>query len=466
VGPDYHPPTVPKDAGYAPQKLPDKTSGGEAQRYVQDLDIPGQWWTLFHSPQLNALIERALKANPDLVGAEAALRNAVETLKAQQATLLPTIQGSYSPSRQKNATGTIAPTLTNNQPIYTLHTTQLTLDYTLDVFGGTRREIESLAATAEQQRFQGEATYLTLISNLVAAAVTEASIRAQIEATQQQIAIEQSLTDLVRRERTLGQLAEADVVAQEALLAQTQAQLPSLTKQLDIQRDLITALCGSLPNDAPDEKIEFATLSLPTDLPVSLPSKLLEQRPDIKAAAENLHSATAQVGVAIANQLPNFTLSASLGTTATDLAKLFSPGNGFWSLVGNADQTIFDGGSLLHKRRAADAALDQAAAQYRSTVVSAFQNVADTLHSIQADADTLAADVATERAAERSLSLARAQAGLGDTGQLAVLAAELSYQQAVNARVQALAARYADTAALFQALGGGWWNRTELDAAK
>jgi NodT family efflux transporter outer membrane factor (OMF) lipoprotein len=334
------------------------------------------------------------------------------------------------------------------------------------VFGGTRREIESLAATAEQQRFQGEATYLTLISNLVTAAVTEASIRAQIDATQQQIAIEQSLTDLVRRERTLGQLAEADVVAQEALLAQTQAQLPGLTKQLDIQRDLITALCGSLPNDAPDEKIEFAALSLPTELPVSLPSKLLEQRPDIKAAAENLHSATAEVGVAIANQLPNFTLSASLGTTASDLAKLFSPGNGFWSLVGNADQTIFDGGTLLHKRRAADAALEQAAAQYRSTVVSAFQNVADTLHSIQADADTLTADTAAERAAERSLTLTRAQAGLGDTGQLAVLAAELSYQQAVNARVQALAARYADSAALFQALGGGWWNRTELDATK
>jgi NodT family efflux transporter outer membrane factor (OMF) lipoprotein len=468
VGPDFETPKPPAVEGYTADPLPAKTAAsdravGEAQSWVRDLDIPGQWWTLFRSPGLNALIDRALQANPDLAAAQAALRNARQNLEVEQAALFPTIQGSYSPSRQKNATGTLAPTLTSNQPIYTLHTTQLTLSYTLDVFGGERRQIESLEAQAEQQRFLTEAAYLTLTSNLVAAAIREASLRAQIEADQRLVTIERDLTNLTRKQRDLGQLADADVFGQESLLAASEATLLPLQNQLAVQRDLVTALIGGFPGEPPAETFTLDGLGLPTDLPVSLPSKLVTQRPDVRAAEANLHAATAQVGVAIANLLPNFAISASTGSSATDIARLFTSGQGFWTLVGTGSQTLFDGGALLAKRRGADALMDQAAAQYESTVIAAFQNVADTLHTIQSDGEVLKAEVASERAAERSLDLVRRELPLGAVSQAGVLTAEVAYQQAVAARVQAEAARLADTASLFQALGGGWWNRKDVE---
>jgi NodT family efflux transporter outer membrane factor (OMF) lipoprotein len=472
VGPDFERPTAPDVEGYAREPLPAETTkadiaGGETQRFVQGLDIPGQWWTLFHSEALNALVEQALRNNPTTAAAQAALRLAWENVYAGEGAFFPTAVAGYSPSRNKTATGVVFTSASSGPPFFTLHTAQVVVTYAPDVFGGTRRQVESLVATAEFQRYQVEATYLTLTSNVVAAAVQEASLRGQIAATEEIIKIQTGSLDILRKQLELGQVAGADVAAVEATLAQAQATLPPLQKQLAVQRDLLTALIGRLPSQEPAEKFELAALQLPQDLPVSLPSKLVEQRPDIQSAEMQLHAASALIGVAIAAQLPQFTLTGNAGTTANQISQLFmTPGTAFWTLAGNVAQTIFDAGTLLHKKRAADAAFDEAAAMYRSTVITAFQNVADSLHALQSDAETLKAAYAAERAAFKSLEIARRQLQLGAIGYLGLLTAENTYDTALIALVQAQAARYADTAALFQALGGGWWNREDVPPAK
>jgi NodT family efflux transporter outer membrane factor (OMF) lipoprotein len=472
VGPDFEPPATPDVSGYTAQPLVQQTSsadvkGGEAERFVHDLDIPGQWWTLFHSEALNRLVEEALKHNPTLPAAEAALRQAWEEVYAEQGAFFPTATVSFSPSRNKTATGAVSPASSSGKPWFTLYTAQLAISYMPDVFGGTRRQVESLEATAESQRFELEAAYLTVTSNVVAAAVQEASLRGQIAATEEIIRIETESLDILRKQLELGQVAEADVAAVEATLAQAQATLPPLQKQLAVQRDLLTALIGRFPSQEPSETFELASLQLPQELPVSLPSKLVEQRPDVRSAAAQLHAASASIGVAVAAILPSFTLTPSAGLASNQFDQLFmTPGTAFWTLIGTATQTIFDAGTLLHKKRAADAAFDQAAEMYRSTVIAAFQNVADSLHTVVSDADTLKATYAAERAAFKSLDIARAQLRLGAIGYLGLLQAENTYDTALLALVQAQAARYADAAALFQALGGGWWNRTDAPQFK
>jgi NodT family efflux transporter outer membrane factor (OMF) lipoprotein len=472
VGPDFAPPAAPDVSGYTAQPLPQQTTvahvtAGEVQRFVQGLDIPGQWWTLFRSPELNALIEQALKNNPTLPAAEAALRQAWENVYAEQGAFFPTVQASFSPSRNKTATGAVSPASASGSPFYTLFVGQLSVSYMPDVFGGTRRQVESLAATADYQRYQLEATYLTLTSNIVAAAVQEASLRGQIAATQEIIGIETQAAGILRKQFELGQVAGADVAAVEATLAQAQATLPPLQKQLAVQRDLLTALSGRFPSQEPPEKFELASLHLPQELPVSLPSKLVEQRPDIRSAAAQLHTASAQIGVAVAAMLPQITLTPSIGTASNQIGQfIVPPGTTFWSLAGSVTQTVFDAGTLLHKKRGAEDAFDQAAAMYRNTVIAAFQNVADALHALQADADTLKAAAAARDAAAKSLEITRAQLQLGAVNYLALLTAENTYDTALLALVQAQAARYADTAALFQALGGGWWNRTDVAPPK
>ena len=470
VGPNFRRPTAPAVDRYTRQPSLPKTASadvaaGEEQRFVQNLDIPQQWWTLFESPPLNALIEKALRANPTLVTAQAALRQAMELVYAQQGFFYPTVQASFSPSRQK-LSKTIAPVLSMTTNLtYDLYTAQVTVGFTPDVFGGNRRQVESLRGLADSQRFLLEATYVTLTSNVVAAAVQEASLRAQIAATKDIIAISTRSLELLRRQFDLGFVARLDVAAQEAALAQMEQTLPPLRKQLEINRDLLTALAGRLPSDEPEERFELAALHLPQDLPVSLPSRLVEQRPDVRAAEEQLHAASAQIGVAIANRLPQFTLSGAYGGVATSFTQMFASGNPFWVVAGNVAQTLFAGGTLLHRQRAAEAAFEQAAAQYRSTVITAFQNVADTLYALQNDADSLKAALAAERAAKVTLDLTRTQQQLGYVNYLALLSAQQAYQQTLVTRVQAQASRLADTAALFQALGGGWWNLRD-DAAR
>jgi NodT family efflux transporter outer membrane factor (OMF) lipoprotein len=351
VGPNFHRPPAPKVRRYTPEPLSPKTTsakvaGGEPQRFVQGLDIPGQWWKLFHSKPLSALIEQSLKANPDLQAAQSALRVAKENVLAQKGAFYPSISASFTPTRNKTATESLSPASASGNPYYSLYTTQVIVSYTPDVFGLNRRTVESLEAQTDAQRFQLEATYLTLTSNLVAAAVQEASLRGQIAATGEVIRIDKDELEVMRRQNELGQIAMADVVAQEAALAQAQETLPPLQKQLAQQRNLLTALVGSPPSEQPAQRFELGSLRLPQDLPVSLPAKLIEERPDVRSAEANLHAASAQIGVAVANRLPNLTLSANGGSAAAQIARLFSTGTGYWTLAATVAAPIFEGRHL------------------------------------------------------------------------------------------------------------------------
>jgi NodT family efflux transporter outer membrane factor (OMF) lipoprotein len=471
VGPDFVPPSAPDVPGYTPEPLAKGTAsaatpGGQAQRFVRDLDLPGQWWTLFHSRPLNALVERALANNADVQAAQAALRVARENVRAQRGTLFPQLDAGFTGTRLLPPTA--GPEIDNSTvaPTFNLFTTQLNVAYAPDVFGGIWRSIENLEALADAQRFQLEATYLTLTSNLAGAAVQEASLRGQIAATRQIIKIERDVLGLLREQRKAGQIAELDVAAQEAALAQVEVTLPPLQKALAQQRDLLVALAGGFPSDALVETFELAAMRLPRDLPVSLPSRLIEQRPDIKAAEANLHAAGALVGVAIANRLPNIVLTGVAGSTAPQLNQLFASGTEWWSITGAVTQPIFRGGTLFHRELAAKAALDQAKAQYRSTVIQAFQNVGDALQAIRLDAIALQKAVESERAAAKSLEIVRGRLRLGEINYLGLLTAQQTYQQALISLAQAKAQRYADTVALFAALGGGWWNRQDVAPEK
>jgi NodT family efflux transporter outer membrane factor (OMF) lipoprotein len=464
VGPKFKSPAPPTDGGYTTTPLSTTSStnnvvGGEAQQFVEARDIPGEWWTLFHSKPLNDLIERSLKANPDIKAAQAALLVARENVLAQRGAYYPSVTGGFSATRAKTSSD-ISPVTNTPALAYSLYTPEVSVSFVPDVFGLNRRTVESLQAQDQQARFALAATHITLSANVAAGAIQEASLRAQIDATHELITINTNMLEIVRTQYAKGYVSRLDVAAQESQLAQVMATLPPLLKQLAQQRDLLAALSGGFPNQDLPEKFELSSLQLPQELPVSLPSLLVEQRPDVRQAEENLHSASAQIGIAVANRLPNFALTADAGSMAVAIGSVFAGGTGFWDLGAGVTQPIFDGGTLLHRERAARAAYTEAAEQYRSTVLTAFQNVADTLNALQQDADALKAAAAARDAAAVTLDLARKQ--FRYINYLGLLSAEQAYQQAVINLVQAQANRYADTAALFQALGGGWWNRPDI----
>ena len=459
VGPNFQRPVPPRVERYTAEALPAATvsaagPGGAAQRFLADQDVPRDWWTLFGSDEIDALVGEALRANPDVLSAQAALRQAMENTAAQRGAYFPTVQGSFDATRNLNAVGVLAPNLASGTAMYNLYTPQVTVSFVPDIFGANRRQVESLAAQAEASRYQLDATYLTLTANVVAAAIQEAGLRAQITATEQVIALEREALSVLRRERELGAIAEGDVFAQDAALAQLEGTLPPLNRQLQQTRDSLAVLTGHLPAQFKPLHVELEQLVLPADLPLGVPSQLVERRPDVRAAEAQLHAATAQVGVAIANMLPQLTITGDIGSAATLMGDLFKGGTGFWSIGAGATQTLFAGGTLLHRKRAADAALDQAGALYKSAVLTAFQNVADALHALDTDADALNAAGRAASASQKSLDVARRQLELGSVNYLALVNAEQSYQQAVVSLAQARANRYADTAALFQALGG------------
>ncbi|HEY6271953.1 MAG TPA: efflux transporter outer membrane subunit [Terriglobales bacterium] len=466
VGPNFKKPAPPDVGGYTPTPISTTSStanlaGGEAQHFVEGRDIPGEWWTLFHSKPLNDLIERSLKANPDLKAAQAALIVARENVLAQRGSYYPSVAGGFSATRAKSAND-LSPVTSTSALNYSLYTPQVSVSFVPDVFGFNRRTVESLQAQAQQARFALAATHITLSANVAAGAIEEASFRAQIDATRELITINTNELDILRAQYKKGYASELDVAAQESQLAQVAATLPPLLKQIAQERDLLAVLAGGFPNQDLTEEFELLNLQLPQELPVSLPSQLVEQRPDVRQAEENLHSASAQIGIAVANRLPTIALTADAGSMAVALGRLFSGGNGVWDLGAGITQPIFDAGTLRHRERAAQAAFTQAAEQYRSTVLTGFQNVADTLHALQQDADGLRAAATARDASSVTLDLARKQYQSGYASYLALLSAEQAYQQAVIGLVQAQANRYADTAALFQALGGGWWNRSDV----
>jgi NodT family efflux transporter outer membrane factor (OMF) lipoprotein len=471
VGPKLKRPAAPKVSDYTDHPLSTtvtstNVAGGEAQHFAKGRDIAGDWWTLFHSQPLNDLIEIALTNNPDLKAAQAALTVARENVLAQRGVYYPSVAASFSASRHRDPPGSLAPVPSSNAYLYNLFTPQVSVSYSPDVFGLNRRTVESVKAQEQNVRFQMIAAYTTLTANVVVTAIQSASVQAQIDATRQLVDLNSNMVEILRYQYTKGYAGRLDVVAQESQLAQVVATLPPLLKQAAQLRDLLAVLAGRFPNQSPMEKFELSSLQLPVEIPVSLPSQLVAQRPDVLQAEANLHAASAQIGIAIANRLPNITLTADAGSTALSFDKLFSSGTGFWGLGAAATAPLFQGGQLLHQERAAKAAYIEAAEQYRSTVLTAFQNVADTLTALEQDAEGLKAAATAADDAQETLDLSQRQWHDGYISYLALLSAEQAYHQARINLVQAQANRYADTAALFQALGGGWWHRADLTKDK
>jgi NodT family efflux transporter outer membrane factor (OMF) lipoprotein len=464
VGPNFTPPAAPDAAGYVPGKLSSPNPGPGApkvagQHFVTGADVSARWWSAFRSQPLDDLVRQSVEHNPNLQAAEAAIRVAQYNAQAQRGLYFPQVTGNSTSSGQLlsnagNVLGVAPGSVPQTQ--YSLATNQLTVSFVPDIWGANSRAVENLDATTEQQLFQLEAAYLTLTSNVVTAAIQEASLRGQIAATQRIIGIERNLLDILKRQFNFGQAAQADVLAQDAALAAAEQLLPPLEKQLAQQRDLLTALAGQLSADEVLQKFDLAHFNLPANLPVSLPGKLVEQRPDVRAAEANMHAASAQVGVAIAARLPNLVLSANGGSSAYNLAQSFAPGTGFYTLAASTTAPIFDGFTLYNKQKAAEAALDQAEAQYRAIVITAFQNVADALRALQSDARAVKAARRAEDTAKASLDIVEKQLNAGQVNQLAVLNAQQTYLTAAVIRVQTEANRLSDTAALFMALGGGW----------
>ena len=463
VGPDFKRPDAPDTKSYDSEALPAATGSadnesGAAQKFAMGADIPSEWWTLFHSEPLNKLIEEAIKANPDLAAAQASLRIAEENTLATDSLLFPTFTGDFNTTRQKTSRAANGGEFPGS--LYTLHTASVSVSYGIDLWGASRRAIEEAKATEDYQRFQLEAAYLSLTGNVVVAAIQEASLRGQIKATEQILSDENKQLVISKQQLELGGIDKAPVLALEATMQQTRATLPLLEKNLSQTRHLLSALTGQLPSHMPEATFELSSLQLPSTLPVTLPSTLIEQRPDVRAAEANLHSASAAIGVAEAARLPQISLSADIGSQVNNLGKFFTPGSGIWAAGLDVSQTIFDAGNLEHKQGAAEATYDMAAADYRKTVLSSFQDVADTLKALQSDAEALKADVEAETAASDSLKFFQQQFGAGYASYLSVLTAEQTEQQTRLTLVQAEAQRYEDTTSLFQALGGGWWNRT------
>jgi NodT family efflux transporter outer membrane factor (OMF) lipoprotein len=468
VGPNFHHPTAPSTR-FAQDGRPTRTGGttgamGTVQTFHPGEDIPGEWWALFHSEALDRLVRHALDHNPTLDAARDALRVARENRAAQAGALFPSISAEFNPARYKTSR-TYSPVPNSNSWLYTVHTAQLNIGYEPDIWGAVRRGVEVTTAERDAARYQLEAVYLTLTGEVVQAAIDYASLRAQVDSVRDLTDAQQRILTSSIRQQALGQIADADVAMQRAQLAQDQAMLVPLQQQLQQQHDLIASLAGDMPDD-PTPDFTLDAFTLPQDLPVSLPARLIDQRPDIKVAEANWHSACAQVGVTVANRLPNIQLSAQPGVAAASIAQMFAPGYGQWAIAGMLTQPLFQGGQLMHEERSARAAYDETAAQYRAVIVTAVQNVTDSLVAVRADASALIAEADAEHAASRSLDITRARLGLGDTTQIALLTAQQAELQARLNLVQARAARLSDTAGLFGALGGGWWNRQDTQGIK
>lgn len=463
LGPDFTSPAAPAVSGYAAGGLHTtdaaETAGGDAQRFAVGADVSGVWWRVFRSRQIEALVREAIDNHPDLAAAQAALRQAREVAAADVSGLFPSVTGDASVTR--NQVSPAQSGLTGPGSLFTLYNTSVPVSFTPDLFGGKARGIEAAVASAEYQSFQLEATYLTLTSNVVSAAITDASYAAQIRVTQEQIDGQRQLVSLLEQQFALGAVSNADVLSQKAQLAQTLATLPPLQKARAQGRNQLMAYLGRLPSQDKGESVRLEALLLPRHLPVTVPSLLVRQRPDIRAAESQVHQASANVGVATANMLPNLTLSASGGSQALALSALYGPQTAAWSVAASVTGPIFDAGSLFHTKESKVAALEQSSAQYRSTVITAFQNVADSLRAIEFDAALLKAQVEAEKAADESLKIAQAQFKGGATTFQTVINAEQTLLTARTNRVKAQASRYADTVALYQSLGGGWWNRID-----
>jgi NodT family efflux transporter outer membrane factor (OMF) lipoprotein len=470
VGPDFRSPepttaTRYTEAPLAPKTLSAPIAGGASQSFDFAKELPAQWWTLFHSPELNGLIEQAIINSPSLAAAESALKGAREDLNAIRGGLLyPGVDGNLQVSRQQTS-GNIG---TGPSNLFTLYNASVGVSYTLDIFGGSRRQIEAYQAQVDFKRYQYEAAYLSLTANIVTTAIREAMLRSQIEATKEIIAAEEKQLEVVNNQFILGAGLKVSVLLQQTELSATKANLPNLEKQLFITRHALSVLTGKLPSEDKIPEFNLDTLNLPETLPVSLPSSLARQRPDIQASEAVLHQACAGVGVATANLYPQITIGAGYGTQAIGTDLLFAGQSTVWNIGAGLLQPLLHGGQLTAKRRSAIAAFEQASSVYKQTVLNAFGNVADVLRSLETDAMVLMYMQQSEAAAKETLDLTTKQFELGAVNYLSLLVSQLGYNKAYMFMIEAQAQRYADTAALFQALGGGWWNREKapIETAK
>lgn len=456
VGPEFRSPELAAEAGYRSDPLSAETVSsegptGDAQRFREGEAVASDWWTAFGNAELTRRVELALANNPSLASAQAALRKAREEAVAAGGARWPSLDANLGATRQNVPT-----TVGGSGSPYTVHAASLDIGYTLDLFGGVRRGIEAAEAQAEFQRFQYEGARLSLSANVLATSIQEAALRERIRATEDIVASFGEQAEMVEMQFKVGARSQADVLLAAAQVAQARADLPMLHKALDQTQTQLATYLGRFPSQAELEALDLDAIQLPGDVPVSLPSALVRRRPDIRAAEALLHAATARVGIATANLFPQIGLSASFGSQAATDSDLFGSSAEAWSLGLNLLQPIFRGGSLRAQKRAAEAGLDQAAADYRNTVLTGFQGVADSLRALERDAESLAAREAAARASEESLSLTRRQFGDGSVDYLQVLEATRQFQQARLAVIEARSLRLSDSVGLFAALGGGY----------
>jgi len=471
VGPNFHSPAAPKTTQYTRGDQPAATvdspvSGGAAQTLVADRDIPSDWYSLFQSEPLDELIRQALRDSPTVEAAKAALRSAEASYLAERgALLLPKADGQLGVTRERSSGATFGGAGASASQ-FTLYNAAVNVSYRLDLFGASRRQLEQLRAQTDFQRWELEAANLTLTGNVVTTAFNVASLRDQLTAVNDVVVAETAQFKVVQRQFDVGGASKSDVLSQQAQLAQAQAVVPSLEKALAQAQHRLAVLAGKTPDDATVPDFVLDHFTLPTELPVTVPAKLVRQRPDVQAAEAQLHQATAAVGIATANLLPQLDLTGSIGSQSLTSGGLFGAGNGVWSVGGALTQPLFHGGELRYKRKAAVADLERADASYRQTVLAALQDVADTLRALETDARGLRAQVAAEKAAADAFDISKKQFRVGGISYVTVLNAQRLFLEARQSRVQAQAARYADSAALFQALGGGWWNRKDQEVAR
>jgi len=459
VGPKYNPPTAPAATAYTPQPQPAATASsagpaGVAQHLDSSAALPAQWWTLFHSPELNGMMEQALANSPTLAQAAARLKEAQEELNARTgATKYPTVTGNAAVEQEQLNLSAYGIPFPNPSP-FTLLNGSVAVTYALDIFGANRRAIEGLGAERDYENWQLEGARLMLAGNVVSAAIRQAQLRREIELARQLLAVEQHELTITEERKQAGGASDADVENRKATVAQTQATIPPLEAQLDTVNHQLAVLMGKSPAEAQIPELSLDALELPQELPLSLPSALVRQRPDIRAAESLLHQASANVGVATANLYPQIVLSGSGGGTGTS----FVAGGDVWNVASSLTQPIYNGGALRAEKRKAEAAYQEADSVYRQTVLEAFGEVADTLTAIDHDAQTLKARSDAAADADASYRIAQGRYQAGGISELALLEAQRQQLQTELDRAAAKAARFSDSATLFQALGGGWWN--------
>jgi NodT family efflux transporter outer membrane factor (OMF) lipoprotein len=465
VGPDFSRPAAPTQHGYVRDALPNTVEAqGQTQRLSTGADVTANWWRLFRNPSMDALVQQAVAHNMTLRAAEARLRQSQHLLLAGYGVFYPQLDARVEASRQRNSA--VQQGLTTTDSIFNLLTLSGTIRYTLDLFGGARRAIEELQAQVDQQTWLMQATYLTLTANVVNAAIARAAYVAQIEATEQLIDLQLQQLRSTDAQVRGGTVPYSATLSLKSLIAVNQAQLPALKQKVSQAEHLLATLEGVAPSQISLPEIRLSELVLPEDLPVSLPSELVRQRPDILAAEAQLHQTSAAIGVATAAMLPSFSLTGTYGTAGSSPHSLFADAGRLWSIGHSVDIPLLQGGRLWFGRKAAIDAYQQASANYRQVVLESFAQVADVLKALEFDAMALQKQAEAQTSAQEALRLLQANYRSGLVTYLDVLVADVQLHQVNIAYLQVLAQRYQDTVGLFVALGGGWWNRTDADASR